>query len=212
MENYPKDELKWLLERERRAKVICSQLNNFVDLKSTLITVIDHIKDLTGCEAVSVRLHDEGDYPYYVYDGFPESFIKKENSLCSKDDDGKRIPSPDGRGYLLDCMCGNIIRGKYDPSLSFFSNHGSFWSNNTTLLLESTSEEERQSRTRNYCNSCGYESVGLIPIKAEGERIGLVQLNDKRTGMFSEDLIGYLEMIAEQIGLAVQNSLIHTKL
>jgi len=201
-----------LLDRERRAKTICSQLNNFVDLKPTLIIVMDQIKELTGCEAVSIRLHDEGDYPYYVYNGFPESFIERENTLCSKDDDGNRIPSPDGMGYLLDCMCGNIIHGKFDPSLSFFSNQGSFWSNNTTALLDITSEEERQSRTRNYCNSCGYESVALIPIKAEGERIGLIQLNDKRTGMFSEDLTGYLEMIAEQIGLAVQNSLIHTKL
>ena len=73
MENYSEDKLKQLLERERKAKVICAQLNNFVDLKPTLIAVIDHIRDLTGCEAVSIRLHDEGDYPYYVYAGFPES-------------------------------------------------------------------------------------------------------------------------------------------
>jgi len=212
MENCSEDKLKQLLDRERKAKVICAQLNNFVDLKPTLIAVIDHIRDLTGCEAVSIRLHDEGDYPYYVYAGFPDSFITKENSLCSKDNEDDRISSPDGKGYLLDCMCGNIIRGRFDPSLPFFSNQGSFWSNNTTALLASTNEEERQSNTRNYCNSCGYESVALIPIKTGDERIGLIQLNDTRTGMFAKELIEYLEMIAEQIGLAVRNSLIHTKL
>ncbi len=212
MEHYAEDKLIQLLNRETKAKIICAQLNNFTDLKPTLMAVIDHIKDLTNCEALSIRLHEDGDYPYYVYNGFPESFIKKENRLCSNDDNGNRIPSPDGKGYLLDCMCGNIIRGRFDPALPFFSKKGSFWSNNTTVLLASTNEEERQSNTRNYCNSCGYESVALIPIRIEGERIGLIQLNDKRTGMFNEDLIEFIEMIAGQIGFAVRNSFVHTKL
>ena len=64
MGQYSNDELNQLLERERKAKIICAQLNNFVDLKSNLVTVIDHIKELKGCEAVSIRLHDNGDYPY----------------------------------------------------------------------------------------------------------------------------------------------------
>jgi len=206
------DELKKMLERERTAKLICSELNNFVDLKSTLVTIIDLVKRLTDCEAVSIRLHDDGDYPYYVYSGFPESFIMHENTLCRKNNAGNRIRSPEGNGYLLECMCGNIICGRFDPSLQFFTKKGSFWSNNTSALLASTTEEDRQSNTRNYCNSCGYESVALIPIKARDETIGLIQLNDMRMGMFTQDLIEYLQMVAEQVGLAVQNSLTYTKL
>ena len=201
-----------LLERERTAKIICSELNNFVELKPTLITVIEHIKRLSGCEAVSIRLHDEGDYPYYVYDGFPESFIMHENSLCARDDNGNLVPSADGEGFLLECMCGNIIRGRFDPSLSFFTEKGSFWSNNTTTLLDTSSEQDRQGRTRNYCNSVGYESVALIPIKARDERIGLIQINDRRTGMFTEELVEYCEMIGEQIGISIQNSMIYERL
>ncbi len=168
------NEYEKLLEREKKAKFICAELNNFVDLKQTLITVIENIKVLTNCEAVSIRLHYDGDYPYYVYNGFPESFIEKENSLCTKDENGNRIPSPDGKSFLLVCMCGNIINGRFDSSLPFFTTKGSFWSNNTTALLASTTEEDRQSRTRNYCNSCGYESVALIPIKIKDKRIGLI--------------------------------------
>ena len=199
-------EYEKLLEREKKAKFICAELNNFVDLKQTLITVIENIKILTNCEAVSIRLHYDGDYPYYVYNGFPESFIEKENSLCVKDENGNRIPSSDGKSFLLECMCGNIINAKFDSSLPFFTTKGSFWSNNTTALLASTTEDDRQSRTRNYCNSCGYESVALIPIKIKDKIIGLIQLNDMRTGMFTENLIEYLEMIAEQIGLAIDNA------
>ncbi len=107
---------------------------------------------------------------------------------------------------MLDCMCGNIINGKFDSSLPFFTTNGSYGSNNTTALLASTTEDDRQSRTRNYCNSCGYESVALIPIKIKDKRIGLIQLNDMRTDMFTENLIEYIEMIGEQIGLAIDNA------
>ncbi|MFX1521704.1 MAG: GAF domain-containing protein [Promethearchaeota archaeon] len=196
-------------ERKRITKHIHTALENITNLKSALITVLNHIKKLTDCEAVAIRLHNnDGDYPYYVYDGFSKSFILHENSLCSKNSAGKRILSPDGDGYILDCMCGNVIRGRFDSSLTFFTKNGSFWTNNTSALLATTTEEERQSRTRNYCNSCGYESVALIPLKVRGERIGLLQLNDMRKGMFNEELIEYLEtVVVEKIGLAAQKCL-----
>ncbi len=201
-----------ILKRERIAKQICARLNNYTKLKPSLITVISMIKDLSNCQAVSIRLHDQGDYPYYVYNGFPDGFIKKENSLCSKDKNGKRIKLSDINEYQLECMCGNVIRGRFEESLPFFSSKGSFWSNNTSAMLASTSEEDRQARTRNYCNSCGYESVALIPIKSSDKRIGLVQINDRRIGMFDQGFIEFMEMIGEQIGLAVESSMSFEKI
>lgn len=200
------------LERERTAKQICSELNQFVDLKSTLIIIIDQIKELVDIEAVSIRLHKNNDYPYYVYNGFPESFIHKENSLCSKDLCGENLPETTGNGFQLDCMCGNIIRCRTNPEFDFFTKGGSFWSNSTTILLKSTSAEDRQANTRNYCNSCGYESVALVPIKNKTGIIGLIQLNDTRINKFTIELIQFLEMIGEQIGVAVESAMIYEDL
>lgn len=138
--NQCEDNLQKLLERERQLRAICSELNNYVDLKPTLLSILQHIKGLTGGEALGIRLHDGGDYPY---SGFPESFITKENSLCAKDDEDNRLP---------------------------------------------------------------------FPIKVQSERIGLIQVNDMRTGMFTYELIQYLEMIGDQIGLAVKNSMLYTNL
>ncbi len=205
-------QMKNLIAREVAARKICAELNNFTDLQPTISTALRWIGELSGCEAVGVRLEKDGDYPYFVSEGFPGHFIKKENSLCAKNCEGERISDPDGRGYLLECMCGNIIRGRFDPTLPFFTEHGSFWSNHTSELLASTAPDDRQGNTRNFCNSCGYESVALIPIIARGERIGLLQLNDKRKDMFNRALISFMEMLGEQIGLAVQNSMAHTKL
>ena len=52
-------------------------------------------------------------------------------------------------------MCGNVICGRFDPSKPFFTAQGSFWTNCTTELLASTTEADRQGRTRNHCNGQG---------------------------------------------------------
>lgn len=201
-----------ILKRERVAKEICSELNNFIDLKSTLLIIIKKIQQISDIEAVSIRLKDGQDYPYFVYDGFDDTFIIQESSLCAKDSCGNVLLEEDGKTPILECLCGDILRGNFDASQPFFTENGSFFSNNTTKLLSETTEGDRLARARKYWNLSGYESVGLIPIKARGEYVGLIQLNDYRTGMFSEELISFMEMIGEQVGLAVQNSLVYTKL
>ena len=209
---YVFQEYREILKREIAAKEICSELNNFIDLKSTLRIIIKKIQQISDIEAVSIRLKDDEDYPYFVYNGFNDDFIIHESSLCEKDSTDNILLEEDGKTPLFECICGIILRGNTDSSQPFFTENGSFFSNNTTKLLSETTEEDRQGRTRNYFNSAGYESVGLIPIKARGEYVGLIQLNDYRTGMFSEELISFMEMIGEQVGLAVQNSLVYTKL
>ncbi len=100
-------------------------------------------------------------------------------------------------------MCGNVIRGRFDPSRSFFTERGSFWTNATTELLATTTEKDRQARTRNRCNGEGYESVALIPLRSSNEVIGLLQLNDHRRGMFTPDKIRFFEEMGAAIGIAV---------
>ena len=53
-------------------------------------------------------------------------------------------PTRDCEGRtVLACMCGKVIRGKFQPSEPFFTEDGSFWTNSTTELLASTNEIER---------------------------------------------------------------------
>lgn len=204
--------LKILLNREKLTREICSELNNFVDLKNTLISIIIKLRKLTGCEAIAIRLKDEWDYPYYVYEGFPESFILHEDSLCPTGLNGKPLDQCSSNEILLECMCGNVIQGRTDPKQPFFTSHGSFWTNHTGKLIQETSDEDKGGTTRNFCNSSGYLSVALIPIKARGETLGLVQINDYQKNKFDSETIEFLEMICENLGLAIQNALIFSKL
>ncbi len=186
------------------------ELNQSSVLTIKLSSILDYIKTITDIESLSIRLHKDGDFPYYAYDGFSKEFILHETSLCSKDENNEYITEPNSKHPLLECMCGNVIRGRTDPNKSFFSINGSFWSKHTSELLATTTEEDRQSTTRNYCNSCGYESVALIPIRTNGICMGLLQLNDHRKDKFTPELIDFLEIIGVIMGLKIYNSPIFT--
>jgi PAS domain S-box-containing protein len=160
----------------------------------------------SGCEAVGVRLKDGEDYPYYQAKGFPEEFLHAENSLCARDPEARIIRDEAGNP-VIECMCGKVISGCFDPSKPFFTGHGSFWTNNTTELLASPAEDARQSLTLSRCNRDGYESVALVPLVSGDERFGLLQLNDRRRGIFSAELIALWERLAGYLGVALAKSL-----
>jgi PAS domain S-box-containing protein len=159
----------------------------------------------SGCEAVGIRLKEAEDYPYREVRGFSRQFIEMENYLCARDDAGNIVRDITGDPYI-ECMCGNVICGRVDPSKPFFSPGGSFWANSTTRLLASTTDAERQTRTRNRCNGEGYESVALIPLSFGAERIGLLQMNDRREGMFQPEFIAQCERLAGYLAVGLAKS------
>jgi signal transduction histidine kinase len=100
-------------------------------------------------------------------------------------------------------MCGNVLSGRADPTLPFFSEGGSFWTNSTTELLACTPPEVLQVPTRNRCNEAGYESVALVPLRSGNEIVGLLQLNDTRRGRFTPEIVRFFEEIGASIGIGM---------
>jgi PAS domain S-box-containing protein len=193
-------------ERERELTSDFLRLVNECHTKhQTIQAAAAFLQQRSGCEAVAIRLEEGEDYPYYASRGFPPEFVMAESSLCSRDDMGEVVR--DSAGYpVLACMCGNVIRGRYDPSKPFFSKNGSFWTNSTTELLAASTEADRQARTRNRCNGEGYESVALIPLIVGENRLGLLQLNDRRKGRFSPREIALWERLAGYLAVALAKS------
>ncbi|MCP4604600.1 MAG: PAS domain S-box protein [Proteobacteria bacterium] len=189
-------------QRQKLTNEMLAMLGKQTDQKEQIRKALELIKDFTKFDAVGIRLKEGQDYPYYESQGFSADFIEAERYLCARDQQGEIIVDAEGN-EVLECMCGNIISGKTDPKQQFFTEWGSFWTSGTTELLASTSEEERQGRTRNRCNAVGYESVALVPLKTADKIIGLLQLNDFRKGMLTPDLISFLEGIGVSIGTSV---------
>lgn len=173
-------------------------MNESEDLKRFFEAFVERLGHWSGCEAIAVRLEDEPDFPYFATRGFPDRFVEMERTLCQYGPDGKVRRDAEEKP-ILECMCGNIIYGKVDPTKSFFTPEGDFWSNCTTRLLATTTEKERQGRTRNRCNGSGYESVALIPLRWDERTLGLIQLNDHREGMFTAEKIGMFRRLADYL-------------
>ena len=111
-------------EEEREIMVEFLRLMNETrNTKDLIHATTVFFQEKSGCEAVGIRLREGDDYPYYEARGFRPAFIRKENSLCNRDEHGRVIRDRDGFP-VLDCMCGNVITGRFDPAQPFFTGAG----------------------------------------------------------------------------------------
>jgi PAS domain S-box-containing protein len=188
-------------EREITIKLL-SLINSRNQIHDLMKLVTTLLRDLSGCEAVGIRLKDGEDFPYFETNGFSDKFLQVENKLCSLNELGEPIRDSQGRVYL-ECMCGNIISGRFDPAKPFFTKHGSFWTNSTTALLAGTTSADRLAKTRNYCNTVGYESVALVPLRTGTETFGLLQFNSKQKNMFTQEKISLFERLADNLAIGL---------
>jgi PAS domain S-box-containing protein len=188
--------------RERLAIDILTWLNQPGNTMDTIRDIIQLMQKSTGLEAVGIRLRESDDFPYYEAKGFTDDFLATERNLCERDAVGNIARDAQGNA-VLECMCGNVLRGRTDPKFPFFTEAGSFWTNCTTDCMASTMKNESLRRIRNRCNRAGYESVALIPVKSGDEIIGLLQLNDHRRNQFTREIILFFEGLGASIGIAV---------
>ena len=188
--------------RQKLAIQVLDLLNKSGEKAELIRGMLLLIKEFEGFEVVGIRLKEGDDFPYYEANGFPVDFVEDERYLCAHDETGEVIRDSEGKP-LLECMCGTVISGKTDPCLPFFTEGGSFWTNSPAEFLVSTTEEDRQGRTRNRCYREGYKSVALIPLRSGTEIIGLLQLNDRRKDMFTLEMITFFEGIGASIGIAL---------
>ncbi len=163
--------------------------NRHTEMAPLLKEFVSRVKELSGCEAVGMRILDEeGNIPYEDATGFPPRFHRIESRLSIR---------------RHECMCINVIKGKADSGLPFYTPGGSFYMNGTSRLLSEFSEAER-GKTRNVCNEFGYESVALVPIRLGDRILGLIHVADRRVDAVPLELVEGLERIAMQLGTALQ--------
>lgn len=193
-----------ILERERRVRMICAELNHFMDLKASLITIMKHVSVLSGCNAIGIRLQDGKDYPYYVYQGFSESFIEKDIGLDNCCTGKKRDLDANDADQRLDSICGRLMRNSLDPEKWSFTPYGTYWTNLNRL---------RPGKNQDHLlNPEAFLSAALVPIKSPMGTMGLLHVYDMQMNRFTPGIIADLELIAGQVGLAVQNNLTYCRL
>ena len=202
-------------------------LNEPGDLKMVIHRVLKALKARTGVDAVGLRLQEGDDFPYFVQEGFSKDFLLTENTLVERDKNGDVCRDKNGNARL-ECTCGLLISGQADLSNPLFSKGGSCWTNDSFPFLDLPADQDPRRNPRNNCIHQGFASVALIPLRVQAqvpsqgtsfrsgfnsinqapspraERIvGLIQLNAKRKGQFSLEIIEILEGMAAHVGSAL---------
>jgi PAS domain S-box-containing protein len=193
-------------KRAERLRQLSSEvlgiLNEPLPFADTIQRTLAAIKQETGFDAVGMRLQDGDDFPYLSQDGFSAEFIEAENALAERDESGDVCRDKNG-DICLSCTCGLVISGKTDAGNALFTPGGSFWTNDSSPLLDLSAEEDPRSQPRNRCIHDGYASVALIPIRANQEIVGLLHLNDRRQGCFTLRQIQFFEGVCASISSAL---------
>jgi PAS domain S-box-containing protein len=176
-------------------------LNDPVALADSTQRILLAIKMTTGFDAVGIRLKEGADFPYAAAEGFSQEFLVAENTLlppvgsraiCTNDDGTPR----------LECTCGLVLAGHANLVGVQSTKAGTAWTNSAGAPGPDTGFDAR-ARPRDRCLHEGFQSVALIPIRLEGEIVGLLQLNDRRAGRFTTGLVEYLESLAASFGVAL---------
>lgn len=187
---------------EREAIVELLRLGNQPKSSRELMSaLVRYLKQWSGCNSVAVRLERHGDFPYYSTDGFSEEFISTESSLCAFGPGGELLLDSEGMP-VLECMCGNVLCGRFDHSKPYFTAQGSFWTNCVDDLEPWMSQDPLLGSLRGRCVE-GFKSVALIPLRSEGETVGMIQLNDPRSGRFDLRRIRLFEEVSNIVASVI---------
>jgi PAS domain S-box-containing protein len=177
-------------------------LNDPPAVDAAINGIVTAIKRETGFDAVGIRLHRGDDFPYVARDGFSKEFLLAENTLAVRTQDGRVCLDKDGN-ISLECTCGLVISGQTDPANPLLTPRGSWWTNESSILLDLPMAQDPRLHPRNRCIHEGFHSLALVPLRAGKRIIGILQINDRRPNRFTPDLIAFFEDLGVIIGIAL---------
>lgn len=171
---------------------------HFNDSTHPILTVV---MQAMGCDAAGIRIKCGDGFPYVAQLGFPNEFVRGENTLFAGKTEGDG-PSKLDSTAMMGCTCGLVLSGQTDPNSPLFTQGGSFWTNDSRHLSSLPSGEYPPCTHRSRCIDEGYASMAIIPIRSKNEIVGLLHIAGRRTGRFCPDAVQALEGIATHIGWA----------
>ncbi|MGD9638683.1 MAG: response regulator [Alphaproteobacteria bacterium] len=181
---------KRITKRQKTFNDILNILNKPFDECDAIETIATLIKEDYGFESVGVRLKQGDDYRYYTFKGFDQDFINKEDSLNFCSETPEECPS---------CLCGMVINR--NEIIPFFTKNHSLVINN--LEQELQGYENIIPKYRGVCHKSGYKSMALVPIMVDGQVKGILQINDRKEGKITPEVITLLEEISASLGIAI---------
>ncbi len=164
--------------------------------RDTVYKLIPYLKQTANVEAVSIRLQDGDEFPYYIQYGFRNT---ESNPSIGLDSHSGQYHCTEQTPHQ-DCICAKIINGDFDPLDPRFTPHGSFFSNDLYNDLNSLGAYTDMGLHQYACLNDRYTSMAIVPIYGDDKVVGLIQLCDRQPGQISSKSVNFLEAIGAHIG------------
>jgi two-component system sensor histidine kinase/response regulator len=150
---------------------------------------VDLLGEWTGFRCIGIRgIDHHGRIPYEGYKGFSPEFWNLENELILHRDQ---------------CACTRIFLGEPSPQdIPAMSTGGSFCCCRLSDFARRLSTED-SAQYRGRCIKSGFESLALIPLRHQGEVLGLIHLGDETPDKLSPKMVPFLEALAPLIASAI---------
>lgn len=194
-------------ERQDAELSILSELTNLKKLRSALHNVLKILIKVTGCSAAAVRLADGEDFTYFTQEGFSDGFVARENSLCSLNHKGSMKRDSSGK-VELECLCGKVLQENLQGLINdqYLTPYGSFITGSTSRMKgDKKGPLQLKGSWRLTCYYAGFETVVLVPIKDEGQNIGILQINGIHQDLITREDMPFLELVSRHIASAVKH-------
>jgi two-component system NtrC family sensor kinase len=160
------------------------------------------IMEFSGCDAAELWLKEGIKCNRFEVKRHSKQPFRFETMSCTQNENGETIPCVQSDSSL-ERICSDIIRGKFDPSLPFFTRRGSFWTGNTQRSLTSRPKVGGKTGVYDLKIDGNYRSLALIPLAVGNQNIGLLQLKSKQRYYLTEYEIEFYENVAKNLGVAL---------
>lgn len=184
-------------------------ITDLLDHIDSCSTIADSLKiaeiflaDLTNFANIKIKLRDDFLSPRVQACDFTTGSQDNENSSIPRGDNGDGLCNY-GVTLAINLLCNKMLSGCFYPSKSFFTKHGSFWTNSATKLFASPDFVELLELHQGNLNPDRHESIAIIPLCKKDETLGLVHFSDYVKGRFTSEFISVLERIVDHMAIAL---------
>ena len=166
--------------------------------------VVKMLLDFSGCDAIELWIKKENNRNHIEIASISNDSFRFETKSFFHKEKGK-IFHENNHDSELKILCGEIFLGHYDPTMPFFTENGSFWTNNADKPFNFSIESGVKLYNDELIISGSFKSLALIPLLVSKENIGLLQLKSIQYDFFSKEEIQLYEGIAPTLGVALMN-------
>lgn len=196
-------------KRQRLAAGILELLNVAEDHPDVIGRIVTLIREETGLKSVEIHMKSGGTTA--------SATAERAGGASSDPSDRCRFGRNRPPGFPASRLCRRVMNGEIDPALPIVSNAGSLMVNSAAEFRKAAKLLNPGGPDRSSGLPSAVESLALIPLRSGDTIVGLLQLSDRRKGMFSEERIEFFEGVGASVGIAIdrfqtREALTHSRL